>query len=146
MTRPEAPGGGPPEDLLEAAWAAFANAYVPYSRFRVGAALRDERGRIFSGANVENASYGLGRCAEQSAVQAMASAGGRRPAEIVVVSDAAEPASPCGACRQVLYEFAPQASVHLVNRRGERRRHTVAELLPHGFRLRERALREGHEE
>lgn len=131
-----------PADLLDAAWDAYRNAYVPYSRFPVGAALRDEAGRVFAGANVENASYGLGRCAEQSAVQAMASAGGRTPSEIVVVSGAPEPASPCGACRQILFEFAPDAVVHLVNAEGDARRFTVRELLPHGFRLRAGAPRD----
>lgn len=125
----------PPPDLLEAAWRAFGNAYVPYSGFAVGAALRGENGEIYAGANVENASYGLTRCAEQSAVQAMATAGERCFAEVVVASDAAEPASPCGACRQVLFEFAPEATVYLVNRAGELRRFTVRELLPGGFSL-----------
>lgn len=125
----------PPPDLLKAAWRAFDNAYVPYSGFAVGAALRGENGEIYAGANVENASYGLTRCAEQSAVQAMVTAGERRFSEAVVVSDAPEPASPCGACRQVLFEFAPEATVHLVNRTGELRRFTVRELLPGGFSL-----------
>lgn len=125
----------PPADLLAAAWAAQANAYVPYSGFPVGAALRTEDGRVFAGANVENASYGLGRCAEQSAVQAMASAGGRKVAEVVVVSDAALPASPCGACRQVLFEFGPAARVWLVNRAGAIEATDVSALLPGAFRL-----------
>lgn len=133
----------PPADLLEAAWRAFGNAYVPYSRFAVGAALRDEQGRVFEGANVENASYGLGRCAEQSAIQAMATAGGRRPREVVVVSDAEQPASPCGACRQVLFEFAPDAELYLVSRAGGQRRYLVRDLLPDAFQLRREADRHG---
>ncbi len=126
---------GVPPDLLEAAWAAHANAYVPYSSFPVGAALRTVAGRVYSGANVENASYGLTRCAEQSAVQAMVSAGERQFTELVVVSSSPEPASPCGACRQILFEFSPDASVYLVNRSGGVIRTTVAALLPSGFRL-----------
>ena len=94
-----------PADLLAAARAAWTHAYAPYSGFSVAQ----------GGANVENASYGLGRCAEQSAVQAMATAGGRRLREIVVVTTADPPASPCGACRQVLSEFGPDATVYLVN-------------------------------
>lgn len=125
----------PPADLLEAAWQAYRNAYVPYSRFPVGAALRGADGRIHAGANVENAAYGLGRCAEQSAIQAMATAGERSFDEAVVVSGASEPASPCGGCRQILFEFAPDAIVWLVNEEGRARRHTVRELLPHGFSL-----------
>jgi cytidine deaminase len=129
------PDDAPPADLLAEAWRVHANAYVPYSHFPVGAALRCDDGRVFAGANVENASYGLGRCAEQSAVLAMASAGGRRLVELVVVSSASDPASPCGACRQVLYEFGPDARVWLVNEAGEVRRTDVGALLPDAFSL-----------
>jgi cytidine deaminase len=126
----------PPDDLLEAARRAHANAYTPYSGFRVGAALRAPSGVIYAGANVENASYGLSRCAEQSAVQALVSAGERTFSELVVYTTAPEPASPCGACRQVLFEFSEDATVYLINDRGTLRRWHVAELLPGGFRLR----------
>ena len=132
---PTPPKDMPPEDLLEAAKTAHHNAYAPYSAFHVGAALRAESGTVYAGANIENASYGLGRCAEQSAVQAMASAGERHFSEIVVYTTAAEPASPCGACRQVLFEFAETATVYLVNDQGIVRTWTVAGLLPGGFRL-----------
>ncbi len=125
----------PDPELLAAAQAAFKNAYAPYSHFHVGAALRAPDGRVFAGANVENASYGLGRCAEQSAVQALATAGQRRFTEVVVYSESSPPASPCGACRQVLFEFAPDASVTCVNHLGEAVTGTVADFLPHGFRL-----------
>lgn len=128
-------GERPPADLVEAAWRAYRNAYVPYSHFPVGAALRAADGTVHAGANVENASYGLGRCAEQSAIQALATAGGRAFDEVVVVSGAEEPASPCGGCRQVLFEFGPDATVWLLNEEGESRRYTVRELLPHGFSL-----------
>ena len=104
-----------PSDLLEAAKTAHQNAYAPYSGFHVGAALRSSSGHIHAGANVENASYGLGRCAEQSAVQALATAGERTFNEVVVYTTAEEPASPCGACRQVLFEFAAAATVYLVD-------------------------------
>lgn len=124
-----------PADLWQAARAAFANAYVPFSRFRVGAALRAEDGTIFSGANVENSSYGLTRCAEQSALQALVSSGRRRFSEVLVYTAADEPASPCGSCRQVLFEFAPDAAVYMVNERGVVLRSSVSELLPLGFRL-----------
>ncbi|ADI13578.1 cytidine deaminase [Truepera radiovictrix] len=126
----------PPADLLEAARRAHASAYAPYSGFHVGAALRAPSGAIYAGANVENASYGLSRCAEQSAVQALVSAGERTFSELVVYTTAPEPASPCGACRQVLFEFSEDATVYLVNDRGTVRRWRVAELLPGGFRLR----------
>lgn len=125
----------PPADLLTAAKRAWANAYAPYSGFRVGAALRAESGTIYLGANIENASYTVTRCAEQSAVQAMASHGERRFSEIVVYTAAEPPASPCGACRQVLHEFAPEATVFLVNSQGSVKLFTVAELLPDGFAL-----------
>lgn len=125
----------PPTDLLTAAKRAWANAYAPYSGFRVGAALRADSGTIYLGANIENASYTVTRCAEQSAVQAMASHGERRFSEIVVYTAAEPPASPCGACRQVLHEFAPEATVFLVNSQGSVKLFTVAELLPDGFAL-----------
>ncbi len=133
----------PPTDLAEAAWRAHGNAYVPYSRFPVGAAVRNDRGEVFAGANIENASYGLGRCAEQSAVQAMASAGGRRIEEVVVVSSADDPASPCGACRQVLFEFGPGARVWLLNEAGAWRATSVRELLPDAFELPDPGERSG---
>jgi len=123
-----------PADLLAAAWQAAAHAYVPYSGFRVGAALRDAQGRVHVGANVENASYGLGRCAEQTVVQTMVTTGGRRIVEVVVVAAADPPATPCGACRQVLHEFGPDAVVYLVNEVGAWRT-DVRTLLPAGFSL-----------
>jgi cytidine deaminase len=122
-----------PDQLLEAARNAFKNAYAPYSRFQVGAALLTENGRIFTGVNVENASYGLGRCAEQSAIQAMNTAGARKFTHIHVYTEASPPSSPCGACRQVLYEFGPDASVVMSNHKGETRAFTVRELLPGAF-------------
>lgn len=133
----------PDAQLLEGAKAAFRQAYAPYSKFRVGAALRTPDGRVFFGANVENASYGLARCAEQSAVQAMATAGGRTFTDLVVYSEATPPASPCGACRQILFEFAPDARVVCVNQHGDVVSGLVRDFLPHGFRLEQRD--DGHE-
>ena len=121
--------------LLEAAKAVRLHAYTPYSNFNVGAALRTTDGRVFVGANIENASYGLARCAEQSAIQAMASAGAREFSAIVVYTEASPPASPCGACRQILFEFSPEATLTCVNHLGEEVTGQVKDFLPHGFRL-----------
>ena len=131
MTPPPPPGV--PEDLLAEARRAFGNAFVPYSHFSVGAALRSESGTIYPGANVENVSFGLTRCAEQSAVQALVTAGERGFSEIVVYTDSDPPASPCGACRQILAEFSPEATVYMVNAAGEAVRASVRELLPAAF-------------
>ena len=128
--------GTPPPELLAAAREAHANAYAPYSGFRVGAALRADDGAVVSGSNVENASFGLSRCAEQSAVQALVTRGGRHFDAMVVFTQADPPASPCGACRQVLFEFAPDATVYLVNEAGACEAVEVADLLPLVFRLR----------
>ena len=125
----------PPADLLAAAKAAHANAYAPYSGFHVGAALRGSDGHIYSGANIENASYGLSRCAEQSTIQAMASAGVRGFEQLVIYTEADTPATPCGACRQILVEFAADAKLWLVNHHGETRLFSVQELLPEAFTL-----------
>jgi len=129
---PAAPAGVP-ADLFAAAKRAYANAYAPYSRFGVGAALRADDGTVFAGSNVENASFGLTRCAEQSAVQAMVTAGRRRFSQVVVYTESDEPSSPCGGCRQVLSEFAPDAEVYLVNHRGAVVKTSVKALLPGAF-------------
>ena len=125
----------PDPQLLAGAQAAFKQAYAPYSKFRVGAALRTPDGQVFFGANVENSSFGLTRCAEQSAVQALATAGGRTFTDLVVYTEATPPASPCGACRQILFEFAPDARVVCTNAQGEVISGLVRDFLPHGFRL-----------
>ena len=122
------------EALITAAAAARDNAYAPYSRFKVGAAIRAADGRIFVGANVENASYPAGLCAEAAALAAMIAAGARRVAELAIVAESAAPVPPCGLCRQRLAEFAgPEAAVHLAHYRraaadGAARRASAARL------------------
>lgn len=114
-------------------------AYAPYSKFQVGAAIQMS-GEVFIGANVENASYGLGVCAERIAVFAAAIAGARRLEAVSVCTNASPPSSPCGACRQVLAEFAAEPAkviVTAINPAGERRQWTLAELLPDAFSGRE---------
>jgi cytidine deaminase len=116
------------EAMIAAAWEARSRAYAPYSNFQVGAALWAEDGRIFTGCNVENLSYGLTVCAERVAVGTAVAAGVRRFLGVAVVADTAVPISPCGACRQVLAEFGV-AEVVLVNRE-TRLEFRLEELLP----------------
>jgi homotetrameric cytidine deaminase len=124
---------GARDALVDAARRAMREAYAPYSRFAVGAALRDEAGSIHSGANVENSSYPEGQCAETTAIGAMATHGGRRIAEIAVMADT-DLVTPCGGCRQRLSEFAaPDTPVHLCGPDGVRRTVTLGDLLPLGF-------------
>jgi cytidine deaminase len=121
-------------DLLAAALKARANAYAPYSRFAVGAALRAEDGRVYVGANVENAAFPEGICAEAAAIGAMVAAGARRIAEILVVGEGPQLCTPCGACRQRIREFAaPEAKVHVAGPEGVRRSFALEELLPSSF-------------
>ncbi len=120
-------------DLLAAAKTAFDRAYAPYSKFQVGAALLGTDGKIYAGCNVENASYGLSRCAEQTAIQKMVSEGTRGFSKAVVYTLASPPSSPCGACRQIMFEFGENAQVVMVNDKNETRVFTVSELLPAGF-------------
>ena len=118
--------------LVEAARAAQAAAYCPYSKYRVGAALEAVDGRVFIGVNVENASYGLTICAERSAVFAAVSAGARNFRRIVVATDSEPPGPPCGACRQVLAEFGSEIEVESVGPT-QSKRWTIRELLPDAF-------------
>jgi homotetrameric cytidine deaminase len=125
-----------PERLLEAAEAAMRNAHAPYSDFPVGAALRASGGGVYAGANVENAAYPQGQCAEASAIGALVAAGERQITEVAVVSAKEEFCPPCGGCRQRLSEFAgPGTPVHLGRPGGPRRTLTMADLLPHAFDL-----------
>ena len=114
--------------------AAQAQAYAPYSRFRVGAAILTPEGAIHAGCNVENAAYPQGACAEAGAIAAMAMAGGRRIAEILVIGDGEGLCTPCGGCRQRIREFAaPDIKIHIAGSGGLRATFTLAELLPHSF-------------
>lgn len=121
-------------ELFAAAKAAQANAYAPYSRFHVGAALRTPSGEVYSGGNVENAAYPEGFCAETSAISAMVTAGERRIAEICVVADGAALCTPCGGCRQRIREFADTATiVHVAGPEGMRATFRLSALLPESF-------------
>ena len=123
------------KELIEAAHAVRKNAHAPYSRYHVGAAVHSASGKIYSGANVENASYGLALCAERSAVAAAISAGEKRIDAVAVVTSTSPPAAPCGVCRQVLAEFAgDELPIALTNDKGERQDTTLGALLPHAFR------------
>jgi len=119
--------------LRAAAFAAMENAYAPYSKFRVGAALLTPAGEIVAGCNVENASYPAGTCAERAAIGAAVARGLRAFTHVVVATEASAPTPPCGICRQVLQEFAPQCRVISVTRAGAEAEWTLAELLPHAF-------------
>jgi cytidine deaminase len=121
-------------ELFEAAAAARANAYAPYSRFAVGAAIRTPSGAIYSGCNVENAAYPVGTCAEAGAIAAMAAAGERAIAEILVIGGGDGLCSPCGGCRQRIREFASASTrVHVAGPEGVRLTTTLDALLPHSF-------------
>jgi cytidine deaminase len=120
--------------LVAQARAAQQAAYAPYSRFRVGAALQAVDGRVFLGANIENAAYSPSICAERVAMPAAVMAGVREFAALAVVGDGAGPCTPCGVCRQVLYEFAPDLLVVAAGADGTAARYVLGrDLLPHGF-------------
>jgi cytidine deaminase len=123
------------KELIQAAIQARENAYVPYSRFQVGAALLTKSGLVIKGCNVENASFGLTNCAERTALFKAISEGHREFAGIAVVADTKGPVSPCGACRQVMAELCPpDMKVYLANLKGEVLETTVETLLPGAFR------------
>jgi cytidine deaminase len=124
------------ERLLRAARKVMKNAYAPFSKFRVGAALLTSKGQVFMGCNVENSSYGLTNCAERTAIfSAVAKAGPELEiVAIAVVNDHGVPCSPCGACRQVIYEFGPRAVILYQGEKGPKQS-LITELLPEGFRL-----------
>ena len=122
------------QELFSAAKAAQANAYAPYSRFKVGAAILTPSGAIFSGCNVENAAYPQGACAETGAISAMVLAGEGRIVEALVVGDGEGLCTPCGGCRQRIREFAAEDTpIHIAGPEGVRRTFTLGELLPESF-------------
>jgi cytidine deaminase len=121
-----------PKSLLAAAVAARRGAYAPYSNFSVGAALLGRDGRVWTGANVENASYGLGMCAERTAIFAAVSANARNFEAIAVAGPDGMTTMPCGACRQVLFEFAPYLRIIYADG-GEVKSQTIQQLLPDAF-------------
>lgn len=120
------------KELMKIARKARQNAYAPYSHFAVGAALLAESGRVYTGCNIENASYGLTCCAERNAIFAAIGAGERRFKMLAVAADSPEPVAPCGACRQVIAEFGIPLVV-MGNLKGETKTMTAEELLPYGF-------------
>jgi cytidine deaminase len=119
--------------LLEQARLAREKAYAPYSRFAVGAALLTEEGEIITGCNVENVSYGLTICAERVAAFTAVAAGRKKISGLALVADLPEPPTPCGACRQVLAEFAPEMWILCANLEGKQRIFRLTELLPEAF-------------
>jgi cytidine deaminase len=120
------------DELIKAALAARDKAYSPYSHFKVGAAVLGESGRVYTGVNVENASYGLTNCAERTAIFKAVSEGETKFKALAVVADVPHPVPPCGACRQVMAEFGI-AKIITCNTKGERREFSLDELLPYAF-------------
>jgi cytidine deaminase len=124
------------ERLLSSARKVMKNAYAPFSNFKVGAAILTSKGKVFVGCNVENSSYGMTNCAERTAIfSAIASLGPELEiSAVAVTNDQGIPCSPCGACRQVIYEFGPKAVVFYEGKKGPKQS-LITELLPEGFRL-----------
>ena len=120
-----------PNELIDLARKARQKAYAPYSRYKVGAALLGKSGKVYTGCNVENASYGHTVCAERTAVLKAVSEGETEFEAIAVVTK--NGGSPCGACRQVLNEFAPELTIYIADKNGEYRTTTMSELLPDSF-------------
>lgn len=120
------------DDLIGLAKNVRENAYAPYSKFKVGAVLVTKSGKVFTGVNVENASYGLTNCAERTAIFKAVSEGEKEFDMIVIIADTEKPVSPCGACRQVMAEFG-NFRVILANTKGEWLETNVKELLPYSF-------------
>lgn len=121
-------------DLFEAARDAMGFAYAPYSKFPVGAAIRAEDGRIYSGANIENISFPQGWCAEPTAISHMIMAGAKKIVEMAVIAEKLPLCSPCGGCRQKIAEFAsPSTRIYLCDETGVKKTMTMDELLPHSF-------------
>lgn len=125
------------EDLIQQARAVQQKAYAPYSQFKVGAALLTADGNVYTGCNVENASFGATNCAERTAVFSAVCDGSRQFLKIVVVTESDEPVMPCGICRSVLFEFAPDLEIIAVSATGKVHRSKLHELYPEGFQLKE---------
>jgi len=121
------------DKLIEAALAVRQNAFAPFSKFQVGAALEDDSGRIHTGCNVENATYGLTVCAERVAVFKAISEGARRFRRVAVAADTDLLTPPCGACRQILWEFCGDVEIVLVNLAGKTESHRLKDLFPRPF-------------
>ena len=121
------------DKLIQAAREGRERAHAPYSNFQVGAAVEAEDGEIYIGCNVESASYGLTVCAERVAIWKGVSSGSKRFSQIAVVVDTDDLTPPCGACRQILWEFAPDSRITLANMRGRRRHVRMSTLLPSPF-------------
>ena len=122
-----------PDALLAAALAARENAFAPYSKFKVGAAIEDSLGRIHTGCNVENSTYGLTLCAERVAVFKAVSEGVRKFRRVAIAADTDSLTPPCGACRQILWEFCGDIEIVLVNPRGTTETHRLKDLFPKPF-------------
>lgn len=121
-------------DLVSLAIDASKHAYVPYSHFPIGAALKTKDGTIYTGCNIENASFGLTNCGERTAIFKAVSDGHKELAEIAIYGETQEPVSPCGACRQVMAEFfEPSSLVTLIAKNGQTLKTTVGDLLPYSF-------------
>ena len=124
------------QSLIETATDARLQSVAPFSRFLVGAAVRTENGKVYTGCNVESASYGLTVCAERVAIWKALSEGERQFTELAVVADTESLTPPCGTCRQIIWEFAKHATVVLANLRGLRETVSVKDLLPRAFDVR----------
>jgi cytidine deaminase len=124
------------ERLVRSARKVMKNAYAPFSKFRVGAAILTSKGQVFEGCNVENSSYGMTNCAERTAIfSAIAKHGPELEIlAVAVANDHGVPCTPCGACRQVIYEFGPHAIIYYQGKKGPKQSH-ITDLLPEGFRL-----------
>ena len=119
--------------LRDTAFAAMENAYAPYSRFRVGAAVRTTTGEVIAGCNVENAAYGEALCAERVAIAAAVARGMKEFEEIAIASESDDPAAPCGSCRQTMSEFAPDLKITSYSRNGKQLTWRLSDLLPEAF-------------
>jgi cytidine deaminase len=120
-------------DLIETATAARLRSVAPFSNFLVGAALRTKAGKVFTGCNVESASYGLTVCAERVAIWKALSEGERDFTDLVIVADTEQLTPPCGTCRQIIWEFAKHAKITLANLKGQREEANIRDLLPKAF-------------